>query len=132
MFEIERPATAFQGTKTKRPRVHDRDHLTFIRGLPCLICGKHGSEAAHVRYGDDRYKKRETGGAEKPDDKWTVPLCAEHHRTGPDAQHNANERDWWASKGIDPLHLALMLFAHSGEDEIGEQIVTKTVNRIER
>jgi hypothetical protein len=49
--------------------------------------------------------------AEKPDDKWTVPLCADHHRTGKGAQHGAGEREWWTGRGIDPLPLCEALAA---------------------
>jgi hypothetical protein len=59
--------------------------------------------------------------AEKPDDKWTTPLCRKHH----DEQHaSGNELFWWASKGIDPFGLALALHDASGDDEIGEAIVS--------
>jgi hypothetical protein len=37
---------------------------------------------------------------EKPDDRRTLPLCAQHHLTGPDAQHSSNERRWWEQWGI--------------------------------
>jgi hypothetical protein len=39
---------------------------------------------------------------EKPDDWRTLPLCAQHHLTGPDAQHRTNERQWWERWGIYP------------------------------
>jgi hypothetical protein len=121
-YMVRRPDSAFQLStgKKKRPRAHDKDHLDFIRGLPCLCCGKRPVEAAHVRYADWRYGKREVGGAEKPDDKWTVPLCPEDHR----AQHDrGDERTWWAEKGIDPLLIATLLFDATGDDERAEAII---------
>ncbi len=72
------------------------------------------------------FGKRETGMSEKPDDKWTTPLCRKHH----DEQHNSgNELLWWASKGIDPFGLALALYQASGDDEIGEGIIASHLAR---
>lgn len=119
---IVRPSTAFalSGTRKKRPRVEDDAHLRFIRLLPCCVTGvRTGIEAAHVRYGDITYGKRETGASEKSDDRWTVPLSQEQHRD----QHAHNEREWWISKGIDPLKLAMLLHANSGDDEACECII---------
>ncbi len=92
--------------RQREPRQKDNKHLDFIRSLPCCICGGINTEAAHIRVGSINHGKRETGMSEKPSDKWTVPLCNEHHRE----QHDAgNELVWWASKGIDPFMLALTL-----------------------
>lgn len=95
-------------------RVHDERHLAFIRRLPCLICkSENRSHAAHVRYGEMEYGKRQVGMQEKPDDRWTVPLCEEHHLTGDKAQHKSNEREWWERHGKDPLVIAALLYSHS-------------------
>jgi hypothetical protein len=40
---------------------------------------------------------------EKSSDKWALPLCGKHHRE----QHSMNEREFWASYGIDPFALAM-------------------------
>ena len=115
-YRILRDATAFANapaTGKKRPRKADNAHLAFIRTLPCLITGKRPVEAAHIRYADPVYGKREVGGAEKPDDRWTVPLCPEKHRE----QHDMNERAFWLIHKIDPLRVALALHAVSGDDE---------------
>lgn len=119
---ITRPDTAFSvaSTKQKRPRVEDKAHLAFIRTLHCCICGKPGPDPAHIRSANAIYGKRETGGAQKASDKWTVPLCREHH----DEQHAAgNELTWWASKQVDPFGLALALHSASGDDEIADAIL---------
>lgn len=124
-YKIERPVTAFalSGGK-KRPREKHRDHLKFIRQLPCLCCGtRRNIEAAHIRYGDLAYGKRETGVAEKPADIWTVPLCADHHRE----QHSTGERAWWASKGIDPLQRAVALYTISG-DQVAAGLIMQRVH----
>ena len=119
---IIRPDTAFSvaRTKQKRPRIEDKAHLEFIRSLRCCLCGKPNPDPAHIRSANPIYGKRETGGAEKASDKWTVPLCREEH----EQQHAAgNELLWWASKRIDPFGLALALYAASGDDEIAQGIL---------
>ena len=119
---IVRPATAFSvaSTKQRRPREKDNKHLAWIRTLHCCICGMPGPDPAHIRSASAVHGKRETGGAEKPHDKWVTPLCRVHH----DEQHAAgNEVAWWASKGVDPFGLALSLYAHSGDDELAESIL---------
>lgn len=90
----------------KQPREKDNKHLDFIRQQPCCVCGGIDTEAAHIRIGSPDHGKRGTGMAEKPSDRWCVPLCNKHHRE----QHDAgNELKWWASKGIDPFLLAIKL-----------------------
>lgn len=101
--------------RQKQPRIHNEAHLKAIRQCNCLVCGKfQPSEAAHIRYGDTSYGKFATGMGQKPDDKWTVPLCADCHRNGSEkrkAQHQMNERKFWEQEGIDPLEVAIELFA---------------------
>lgn len=80
----------------KQPREHDDGHLAFIRCQPCCICGDTVSvEAHHPRF--------MAGMARKADDKAAVPLCGRHHRE----LHGMNEREFWASLGLDPHALAL-------------------------
>ena len=124
-FRVRRPEEAFTvGKKQRSPRRRAEAHLAFIRTLPCAVCGKCGeTEAAHVRYGDRRAGQRPTGMQEKPDDRFTVPLCAEHHRLKNYAQHNFSEQLWWKRIGIDPVLLALALFGVSGDREAGAGIV---------
>ena len=123
-YRIVRDETAFANapaTGKKRPRKPDNAHLEFIRTLPCLITGKRPVEAAHVRYDDAAYGKRCVGVAEKPDDRWTVPLCPEKHRE----QHGMNEREFWAKHGIDPLKVAISLYFVTGDSEQAELILRK-------
>ncbi len=106
--------------RQRLPRQKLESHLAFIRDLPCVCCGDNTStEAAHIRTGNRLYGKRPTGGAEKPDDLWTLPLCGQHHRD----QHKANETNFWTNQGINPWILALSLFASSGDHELAEEII---------
>lgn len=106
----------------KHPRIKDEKHLAFIRQLPCAVCANNiQTEAAHLRAGDEFYGKRPTGMGEKPDDKWTLPLCWEHHQGD---QHRGNEMAFWRRHGINPFVLALTLYAHSGDHELADQVLS--------
>lgn len=100
--------------RQRDPRIRDKAHKGFIAALPCIACAcegvtRYGVEVAHVRHGYPGW--RPTGMAEKPSDHRTVPLCTEHHRTGPDAQHSMREDRWWAKWGIYPPTLCADLVA---------------------
>lgn len=111
----------------RNPRQRAEWHLDFIRGLPCCVCGNNiETEAAHVRMQCHRAAKRNTGKGEKPDDIFVVPLCGRHHRE----QHEIGEREFWATVGIDPVFTALALWARTGNQAAGEQIVAAAHERI--
>ena len=95
--------------RQREPRERDEKHLNYIRSLPCCVCADNTStEAAHIRTAALGYGKAHTGMAEKPSDKWTLPLCGRCHRE----QHAfGDELAWFASKGIDPFMTAIMLRA---------------------
>lgn len=117
---IARPDTAFPlSQKRKRARVHGEGHLAWIRTLPCLVGKGTPVEAAHIRYGSAFHGKRETGMGERPSDQWTVPLSAAAHRE----QHAGSETQWWRKQGIDPLTVAALLYASSGDTEAAQRII---------
>ncbi|MFK4062173.1 MULTISPECIES: DUF968 domain-containing protein [Brucella] len=121
-FRMPRYDTAFSlapAKGKKRPRIEDGKHLAWIRTLPCMITGQYGVEAAHIRYAAPHLGKRDTGKAEKPDDRWTVPLSPEMHRE----QHSMNEQDFWQRYKIDPCQVAMALHGVSGDDEAGLVII---------
>lgn len=65
------------------------EYLDYIRQWPCALdatgeCVGH-VEAAHV---GDR------GLGQKSKDEETIPLCAGHHRTGPESHHVLGKRFW--------------------------------------
>lgn len=101
--------------RQKQPRQEDKDHLQFVRSLPCAICGDPtATEAAHIRSSELKYGKEPTGMQQKPHDRWTVPLCGAHHRE----QHEQNEWRWWQAKRVNPFTLALTLHQISGNHEL--------------
>src|ERR1017187_5515328 len=92
--------------RQRQPRKRNERYLNYIRSLPCCICKDDTcTEAAHIRTASLAHDKRETGRAEKPSDKWAVPLCNWHHRR----QHAMNEMEFWREAGIDPFILAITL-----------------------
>lgn len=102
----------------KTPRVHKRSHLDFVKSLPCICCWiERGAEIQaddpmHIQNGSDLYGKEPAGGAQKSDDRWTLPGCRPHH----DRQHAAgDELAFWRSMGIDPFLLALVLWGLTGD-----------------
>ncbi len=95
----------------RQPRVVNKAYKGLIAGLPSIISGMGPCEVCHVRYADANHQKRNTGMQEKPSDIWCLPLTTEEHRVGTNAQHNANERQWWADQGIDPLQACKDLYA---------------------
>lgn len=42
----------------------------------------------------------------KPDDKWTLPLCNECHNE----QHREGELTFWYRLGISPVHMCVVLY----------------------
>ena len=106
--------------RQRQPRQHDEAHLRFIRSLPCVACEDNtATEAAHLKMPCAKAAKRNVGIGEKADDKWTLPLCGEHHRE----QHKLGEELFWRQYGIDPVSTASFLFGVSGNYEMGEAIV---------
>lgn len=92
----------------RQPRLLDAGFLEFLRQKPCC-CGCRRaapSEAAHIRIGL-------FAGAMKPHDRDALPLNAWCHRLAPDAQH-ADEKGFWARRGVDPFELAARYYAEYG------------------
>lgn len=74
-------------------RIRDRDHVRFVAQQPCLLCGRHPSDAHHLRFAQNRALGR------KVSDEFTVPLCRGHHR---EVHRYGDEISWWKKVGIDP------------------------------
>jgi hypothetical protein len=107
----------------RRPRKLDPDHCAFVRSLPCLICGDDiSTECAHVRFNDARVAKFNPGVGQRPDDRFTLPLCNDCHQ-GNGGQHGSGERKWWEARGIDPILIALALYSVSGNAEEAALII---------
>lgn len=93
----------------------DLFYLAQIRECPCLSCGMDPcGEAAHVRFASAAFGKS-SGMAQKPDDKWALPVCGWDHRLLPAAQHQRREQDFWFALGINPLTTATRLFSQRND-----------------
>lgn len=105
----------------KDPRQKDGAHLDFIRGLPCCVCGNNiETQAAHLRFSEARVAKDNPGVGQKAHDFWCLPLCGDCHTE----QHEfGDEREWWVSKGIDPIFLAMALYVHSGDHDRASKVL---------
>ena len=129
--QIPRPAMAFSLDRRgqRKPRQTSAKHLAWIRSLPSLVPGVEPVQAAHIRFADHRYAKPHVGMGEKPDDIFVVPLAGDAHR----AQHAMNERQFWIDKGIDPVAVALCLWAYSGNEEAALIIIrnAKQIGRVQ-
>ena len=114
------PRTIVQ--RKSKPNLRKRmEHLAFVRQLPCVACGKAApSEAAHVRTGTD------SGVGVKPGDRYAVPLCNACHAK----QHRVGELTFWSRLRIDPLNVALRLWAVSGDERGGARTVFRARQRI--
>jgi ERF superfamily len=93
-----RPTGAENFPAVKPRRSRNRDHLKFIAGQPCTVCGRQPCEAHHLRYAQPRALGRRVS------DEFTVPLCRVHHR---ELHREGNERSWWNKVNIDPEPIAL-------------------------
>lgn len=126
-FKIARPETAFPihyGKKSKP--VKDRDYLSFLHELPCIVTGKTPVEAAHISYPEPRLGKLGRGKGAKESDLWAVPL----HKSEHDRQHSMNERAYWQSVGIDPCVVALAIYAHFPDTERAMLIIRNIERRV--
>ena len=123
-FRIPSPAKfTASPLRQRQPRIKDEAHCTWIRSLPCLVTGQRPAECAHIRFGDLRYGKPQTGLGQRPSDIWAVPLLPSLHRLDKDSQHSGGELAFWQKHHIDPCIVALALWAHSGDDEAAMHIL---------
>jgi hypothetical protein len=105
-------------------RLRDLDHLQFVRGQPCLACGRSPSDAHHLKFAQQRALGR------KVSDEFTVPLCRTHHR---ELHQRGDERIWWQHRNIDPLNTAHRLWQYTrskGSDAPTSAIIESSLMRV--
>jgi hypothetical protein len=88
-------------THAEPRRVRDREHVKFVAGHPCLICGRRPADPHHLRFAQSRALGR------KVSDEFTVPLCRGHHR---EVHRYGDEAAWWAKVGVEPVAVANALW----------------------
>ena len=82
-------------------RVRNKQHLLYVAGRPCVICGESPCHAHHITFAQSR------GLALKVSDEFTVPLCVVHHNH---VHQYRPEIAWWRNQGLDPLTIAAQLW----------------------
>ena len=85
-------------------RLRDKEHVKFVSRQACLICGREPADPHHVRFAQHPALGR------KVSDEFTVPLCRVHHR---EVHRSRDEAQWWRSFRMDPLIVALKLWAQT-------------------
>ena len=118
--QLNKPQTRSRERKPQ-PWERSKDHLAFVRQLPCCTCERTPpNEAAHLR--------NETDGstARKPSDRFTVPLCGDwyNHLGCHGMQHKMGEGSFWSMYCGDPLDLAAKLWSLSRKYE-GEELIER-------
>ena len=103
-------------TRQRDPRIHDRQHLAYVRSQPCCVCGSTREvEAAHLKLRNPAIGKEPPGMQEKAHDRWVTPLCNYHHQSGILAQHKVGEeRFWFEIHGRNPFEICRRLWKESG------------------
>lgn len=105
-----------------------KDYLAFLHELPCVVTGRYGVQAAHLSYASIMHGHFGRGKQTKAPDRFALPLCPEEHAL----QHSGkvgSERDYWASKGINPHDLANTLWGLFCDYDEAEA-VTRCTQRI--
>jgi len=111
--------TALRRTPMRRPG-DSQAHLAFVRSLPCVVCGGK-AEAHHLNRAVDGKPK---GTGRKNEDRWAIPLCPQHHNGQRDSAHgHGDDEAWLASKGIQGRDLAMALWSHTGDPDMGLRII---------
>lgn len=83
-----------------------RAYYEFVRGKPCLRCGRHGSAIAHI----ETIISPKTGlvmpRSHKTLARWgCIPLCGECHQTAKDSIHEVGEESFNQQLGRTPHYV---------------------------
>ena len=108
-----------------RKKREDKEHLAFVKMLPCCVCKRPAPSDAHhilyapypvLNYFGFRFLR---GTALKAPDMLVVPLCKEHHQTGKDAVHIIGSEGHFGNF----WQLALDLYQNKGCDTVCYNLV---------
>lgn len=120
-FDVPKPAMTEPNFRVHRPKEKkvsrrsllgkDPEYLEKLKQLPCCIplCKMSAPSQAHHLKSFDPTR----GKGMKVPDKWTVPLCHEHHIHGVERVGSRQETSWFRERGIMCLDLAAALHANS-------------------
>lgn len=122
--------------RQREPRLRDRAYLIWLRRWSCVACmvglpdGGGPVEAAHPKFGIGG-RRREFGLGEKSHDRFAVPLCSRHHRTGRFAEHQG-QRAFWATLGVDVAEFAQALSTAFDAGDDGDPIIQEFAREASR
>ena len=85
----------------------DKDHRSFVLRQACLVCGRVPSDPHHLTFTQPCALGRRVS------DEFIVPVCPSHHR---ELHRSGNEAAWWRKLNIDPIPIALRLWAQTRTD----------------
>lgn len=81
------------------------NRLKSIRALPCVVCGKPNSQAAH-----SNSSKHSKGMGTKASDEFTIPLCHNHHAEFDQFQKmNRSQSEEWFDQMLEKTNRLLAL-----------------------
>jgi hypothetical protein len=128
-----RKAALVRTPEQRQPRVRDSGYLHWLHeDLPCIACLIEGAapaehafiEAAHQKHVD----KRGPSLGVRPSDSASCPLCAWHHRLGPQCCDPA-QRKFWDRLGVDVSAFCRDLFDAFRSGQEGVYVVRTHVLR---
>jgi hypothetical protein len=99
-----------------------KDHLAFVRQLPCCVCGR-DAEPHHLL----RVPGGKRGMGKRNDDCWAIPLCRPCHSG---LHLNGDEIGYLKEKKIDGVEIAKQLFANTGDFDKAFYILENAMRRI--
>lgn len=130
--KLNGPKLQVRRAKPKGGRERDIGFLSWLHeGLPCIACLRFGVTGSPIEAAHQKIQSAEKGLNRKygvrPDDWQCVPLCAEHHRTGP-LRCDPAQAKFWAIVGLEPSDVADFcgeLFAAYQAGESGSAVVRR-------
>lgn len=112
----------------KKKKARSEKHRRFIASLPCVVCGRHETQAAHIRSDNG------AGTSLKPGDDYCVPLCCTtgigKNEKGCHEKQHKGEVEFWDKYGgiLKATKLAQDLFNHTGNEEYGNELIWRFYN----
>jgi hypothetical protein len=130
--KLQGPKLETKRAKPKAGRERDLGYLSWLHeGLPCIACLRFGATGSPIEAAHQKVNAPSRGVFKKlgvrPDDAFTAPLCASHHREGP-LRCDPAQGKFWAIVGLDSEQVAdfcLELHAAYQAGDPGQPIVQR-------
>ncbi|WP_133255490.1 hypothetical protein [Phenylobacterium soli] len=110
-------------------RERDHDYLSWLHGVPCIACRILGPAPAEHAYIEAAHQKAQDAArgwnkrlGVRPDDAKSAPLCAWHHRLGPNRCDPAQSK-FWSGLNVDVIAFCEALFSAFREGRNGSDVV---------